>query len=365
LNYLRLRRLTEEERIDLARAKAMKAIKAYVNAEPGSSPVLPDYITGDATYRYLPTWADKKFDITLQNMQARARLPVPWAIANDESKIAEVSSNKSEAIGYTTAGGDLHMGGINSIGGISKFEIAGSEDPERAKVWPGILRYLETHGLCGLEPMPSLYWINQEKPSAELRKEVSGKQQTDEADLGFSYEQSDFIEANLLTGRNTPLEVFKKAANHPLFQIGRKKLHGILMRYTKMWPSAQFKRIFSPHSPHEGGNVDPQQSLRTTLLGDNFKTMDANMTLHVLAEELGGEPQFKSRFGMDMPTARVLASVNEDFKTALIKWPIDQLLNPNEWQKFEQSNAQFTPYVAQASQKSETPSVNRTADLRM
>ena len=329
----------------LARAKMMRDIRSHVNAEPGSTPILPDYIARHCV-NPVPTWANPADDITLQNIQARVRLPIPWTIANHEAKMALVTSNESEAVlGYTTAGGDMHMGGANPIGGVPKATITESLD------------YFEHHGLVGLPPTASLFYVNHEKPSAELRKEVEGAvQQTDETDLGFTYKQSAYLEEQLIVGRRQPAEVIQDMRNNPLFTDDPAVLRDIMLGFTGRWASAQFKRVMGTLAPHVGGNVDPHQAVRTTVLGDHFKTGCAEMTLDILAEKLGGDGAFENAYGVNTDAARILAMVNPDFKTALVKWPLDRLLNPNEWRIFDASNAQFTPYLGQFNYSTATAS---------
>src|SRR5262249_25539177 len=57
-------------------------------------------------------------DIALQNIQARARAPSVWLIANLENALLLSTSNRSEAaVGYATMDGDT-AGGLSPIAGI-------------------------------------------------------------------------------------------------------------------------------------------------------------------------------------------------------------------------------------------------------
>ena len=52
-----------------------------------------------------------KDDLALQNIQARARSPFPWMLANIKSHILLTTSNRSEAaVGYATMDGDSSGG---------------------------------------------------------------------------------------------------------------------------------------------------------------------------------------------------------------------------------------------------------------
>lgn len=327
-------RFTPEERFVLARAKTMKLIRSYINATSATLPRLPDYITRNCI-NPLPTWANPADDGILQNLQPRVRLPIPWAIANQEGKIALVTSNESEAVhSYTTAGGDMHMGGTNPIGGVPKDTITRT------------LAYLESKGLIGFEPIRSLYWVNHEKPSAELRKTVEGAaEQTDENDLGFTYEQSKFIEERLIVLRNTPSEVLSEMRANSIFP-DLSASRDILIGFSKRWESGQFKRIMAPLAPHVGSNVDPHQAVRTTVLGDHFRTGCARMTLEVVAENAGGADAFERKFGLTLADAQFVAGVNRNFKSALIAWPLDKIMDQNNWAEFKVVNAKFLSVLA-------------------
>ncbi len=313
-----IRALPETLQYDIAAAEIVRRIKAYVNAEKGSNPKLPDYITQHCV-KPIPTWANPDDDVTLQNIQARVRLPTPWTVANKESKLALVTSNKSEAaLGYTTAGGDMHMGGANPIGGIGKNQIIKS------------LKYFAEHGLEGLHPIPSLHFVNQEKASAELRKEVEGTPaQTDESDLGFSYAQSKVIEQLLITDRRTPAEVFAALKGNTLFPSDETARRDILLKFSQRWGSSQFKRIMGTLAPHVGGNNDPHQAVRTTVLGDHFRTGMAQVTLDVMADKLGGPGPFERAFQMRIDDAKELASLSAVFKSLLLGKSIPELLSPD------------------------------------
>jgi len=308
--------LSKEERAASARAALLQRLMDAVNAAPGEKPPLPAFVAA-ACVHPLPSWADKAQDLNLQNIQARSRQPLPWTVAAYEGKIPLTTSNESEAaLGYTTAGGDLHMGGANPIGGIPKHAISQT------------LLYLEKRGLAGLKPLPSLYWINRETPTAELRRLQKGEvEQTDELDLGFTYRQSQFIESRLIAQRLTPSETFAEMRASGLFQSDLGAMRDILIRFARRWEAAQFKRIMAPLSPHVGNNVDPHQSVRTTVLGDHFRTGCAILTLEILKELAGGEEGFKKKHRMNFNKAIEKALLNSEYKKTLVSFSINDLLN--------------------------------------
>jgi hypothetical protein len=244
----------------------------------------------------------------------------------------------------------MHMGGANPIGGMPKHAITQS------------LAYLEQHGLVGLKPVRSLYWVNHEKPSAELRKTVEGvAAQTDESDLGFTYQQSQFIEERLIVGRQTPVEVLPQMRQSDIFPKEPAALRDILIGFTKRWESGQFKRIMGALAPHVGSNVDPHQAVRTTVLGDHFRTGCAHMTLEVIAEMTGRPETFKQKFGLSLDEAKQAAMMNADFKTALIAWPITRLLDQGNWQEFETGNREILSYIGPSNQLTPRRDVVRPA----
>lgn len=287
--------------------KIKQEIQKFVNAPVGSNPKLPDYIQKN-TKRLIPTWSNPKDDLTMQNYQARTRLVVPWAIANQESKIPLVTSNASEAaLGYTTAGGDMHMGGVNPIGGIPKSTIKGS------------LVYFQEKGLIGLQPIPILHYITTQEPTAELRKQEADKApQTDEGDLGFSYLQSEKMERLIITQRNTPTEAFQIFLKDKTFPSDAVSLRKIILQFCdRRWPAAQFKRIMGTLAPYVGDNFDPHASVRTTVLGDHFKTDLALMTFAILIDKNGGPLQFEKNFNISIESAKGIIERSKELKTEL------------------------------------------------
>ncbi len=116
------------------------------------------------------TWEND--DISLQNIQARSRVPAVWLMANVQSKLLLATGNRSEAaMGYTTMDGDT-CGCLAPLGGIDKAFL---------REW---LRQLEVEGVAMGEvtrKMPFLSVINAQEPTAELKPAYSG--QTDELDL--------------------------------------------------------------------------------------------------------------------------------------------------------------------------------------
>ncbi|MCH2108455.1 MAG: NAD(+) synthase [Polyangiaceae bacterium] len=138
------------------------------------------------------SWATD--DLALQNIQARARSPGIWLIANLKGALLLSTSNRSEAaVGYATMDGDT-SGGISPIAGIGKPFI---------RSW---LIFMERLGFPEWRALQELAAVNAQQPTAELRPSLQG--QTDEGDL-MPYEVLDFIETQLLRERRAPREILR------------------------------------------------------------------------------------------------------------------------------------------------------------
>lgn len=258
--------------------------KEYVaGARTEFSPEIDAVINNRDQRRWL-SWRNEEDDLTLQNIQARARQPYPWIIGNKEHKIACVTSNWSEAaMGYWTFGGDGHMGGINLCGGIPKSDLK------------RMLKYIEHKGLDGV-PIPSLALINNQQPTAELKPQI--RTQTDEGDLGMTYEMVDAIVMEIFINNKSPIQAYKalkkaKSIDHPgtpLFvragedRVDPEYLEKCIEDTCRRFSRAQFKRVGSVISPFLGFNLDPHTSTRTTIINEWFRGMLVDLRLVVLDE---------------------------------------------------------------------------------
>src|SRR5690606_7153512 len=103
-------------------------------------------------------------DIALQNIQARARSPIIWMLANIKNCLLLSTSNRSEGdVGYATMDGDT-SGSISPIAAVDKSFLL------RWLVYAE--KELGYHGLSH---------VNRLSPTAELRPRE--QHQTDEEDL--------------------------------------------------------------------------------------------------------------------------------------------------------------------------------------
>lgn len=194
-------------------------------------------------------------DLALQNIQARARAPSVWLIANLEGALLLATSNRSEAaVGYATMDGDT-AGGLSPIAGIDKAFI------RRWLVW------LEQEGLPECGPIPALQAVNCQAPTAELRPK--GCAQTDEADL-MPYDLLDVIERAMIADKRSPLDVFRLIeAEFPAYSS--EQLLCWLERFYGLFCRNQWKRErYAPSFHVDDANLDPKSWCRFPILSGGF-----------------------------------------------------------------------------------------------
>lgn len=188
-------------------------------------------------------------DITLQNIQARARSPIIWMLANTKKAVLLTTSNRSEGdVGYATMDGDT-SGSLAPIAGIDK---------------PTILKWLQWAekqlGYTGLSAVNAL------QPTAELRP--SGSHQTDETDL-MPYTVLVEIERHAILERKSPLQVYHsmlKTFSDPTI------LKNHIRKFFTLWAANQWKRERLAPSFHlDDLNVDPRTWCRFPILSGGFK----------------------------------------------------------------------------------------------
>jgi NAD+ synthase (glutamine-hydrolysing) len=200
------------------------------------------------------TWDEH--DMSLQNIQARARGPGVWLLANLRDALLLTTSNRSEAaVGYATMDGDT-CGGLAPIAGIDKAYIL---------EW---LKWMEKTGPAGVGPLPELAVVNSLKPTAELRPPSAD--QTDEADL-MPYRLLDAIERAAIRDKLLPVEVFD--AVRPQFpQYETEQLGMWLERFFRLWCRNQWKRErYAPSFHLDDENLDPKTWCRFPILNSGFE----------------------------------------------------------------------------------------------
>jgi NAD+ synthase (glutamine-hydrolysing) len=205
-------------------------------------------------------------DVALQNIQARARGPGVWLLANLKHGLLLTTSNRSEAAaGYATMDGDT-CGGLAPIAGIDKAYLLD---------W---LRWMETTGPAGIGPVPELSVVNEQQPTAELRPPAAS--QTDEADL-MPYRVLDAIERAAIRDRMLPVEVLE--AVRPKFgQYSAEQMAAWVERFFQLWCRNQWKRErYAPSFHLDDENLDPKSWCRFPILNSGFETELAELREYV------------------------------------------------------------------------------------
>jgi NAD+ synthase (glutamine-hydrolysing) len=209
-------------------------------------------IVGSATST---EWDWKTHDTTLQNIQARARGPSIWMLANLKNHLLLATSNRSEAaVGYATMDGDT-CGGLSPLAGIDKAYL------RRWLVW------LEKIGPAGLGPVPSMAKVNKIPPTAELRP--AAMHQTDEADL-MPYDVLDLIERAAIRDKKSPREVYSTVTGKfPGATSEQRKLW--VKRFFMLWCRNQWKRErYAPGFHLDDESLDPKTWCRFPILSGGF-----------------------------------------------------------------------------------------------
>jgi NAD+ synthase (glutamine-hydrolysing) len=197
----------------------------------------------------------KSDDIPLQNIQARARAPGVWMLANMSNALLLATSDRSEtAVGYATMDGDT-CGGLAPIAGIDKYFL---------KCW---LRWMEKTGPLGLHAIPELSAVNAQTPTPELRP--ASMQQTAENDL-MPYDLLDTVERAGIRDKKMPVEIFQiMRIQFP--QYAAKQLAAWVERFFVLWSRNQWKRErYAPSFHLDDENLDPKTWCRFPILSGGF-----------------------------------------------------------------------------------------------
>ncbi len=193
------------------------------------------------------TW--EKDDITLQNIQARARSPIIWMLANINNALLLATSNRSEGdVGYTTMDGDT-SGSISPIAAVDKYFVLH---------W---LRWAEKN-----LNRPGLKKVNSLQPTAELRP--SERRQTDEKDL-MPYSLIVEIEKLAIRDRRSPMDIYWLLKEE--LDLNPEELKGYVKKFFQLWARNQWKRERLAPSFHlDQFNVDPKTWYRFPILSQGF-----------------------------------------------------------------------------------------------
>lgn len=206
-------------------------------------------------------------DITLQNIQARARLPGIWMVANREGKLLIETSNLSESVvGYCTMDGDT-AGGLAPIGGIGKSVVR------------RINAHLETEGFKVNDSItlkiPEMSYITKQQPTAELRP---GGGQTDEGDL-MPYAILDYIRRLFAQERLGPAEILARLQEDPEFkELDHSKFKQYVQRYFLLHARSQWKRERFPVGFHiEKDDASPKGYWRFPIFNGDLKVLTEDL----------------------------------------------------------------------------------------
>lgn len=210
-------------------------------------------IVSEALARPL-TW--EQDDLALQNIQARARGPSVWMLANLKQALLLSTSNRSEAaVGYATMDGDT-CGGLSPIAGIDKAFL------RRWLVW------MEQFGPAELGPFPPLAAVNLQEPTAELRPPAA--HQSDEADL-MPYDVLDLIERAAIRDKLSPLECLRRLESLG-FDAPRVQLAAWVEKFFVLWCRNQWKRErYAPSFHLDDENLDPKTWCRFPILSGGYR----------------------------------------------------------------------------------------------
>jgi NAD+ synthase (glutamine-hydrolysing) len=247
---------------------AARAVAEAVGAELlewNVDSMVDDYVStvSQAVGREL-TW--DRDDVALQNIQARARGPGIWLLANLRRALLLTTSNRSEAaVGYATMDGDT-CGGLAPIAGIDKAFLL---------EW---LKWMEIAGPAGVGPLAALAIVNDQRPTAELRPPSAD--QTDEGDL-MPYRVLDAIERSAIRDREMPVEVWETVS--PQFpEYDMQQMAMWVERFFQLWCRNQWKRErYAPSFHVDDENLDPKTWCRFPILNSGFERELAELRARV------------------------------------------------------------------------------------
>jgi NAD+ synthase (glutamine-hydrolysing) len=192
----------------------------------------------------------KEHDLSLQNIQARARSPIVWFMANLKNHLLISTGNRSEAsVGYTTMDGDS-SGSICPIAGVCKEFVLN---------W---LDYMRTYNEFK-ENFSSLEFITQKKPTAELKPLT--ELQEDEKDL-MPYPILQKIEFEYVFNGRREEEIFL-VLKDICREVSEEDLIKYINKFISYFKKSQWKRERLPPSFHlDEYGLDPKSSYRFPIL---------------------------------------------------------------------------------------------------
>ena len=236
-------------------ARSIAAAIGCEHLEIDIEPLVASYTAavGAALHRSL-TWAQD--DLALQNIQARARAPGVWMIANIREALLLATSNRSEAaVGYATMDGDT-CGGLSPIAGIDKAFL---------RRW---LSWMVQSGPDGIGPLPALAVVTSQRSTPELRPQAS--EQVSESDL-MPFPILDAIERLAIRDKQSPVIAFR-VLRERFPEVGAEILRQHVVRFFQLWCRNQWKRErYAPSFHLDDENLDPKTWCRFPILSGGFE----------------------------------------------------------------------------------------------
>lgn len=216
------------------------ALATALAAELGSTHVEVDITDTVETFLDSVDHPRDQYDVTFENVQARARMMCLFGAANSGDLLVVGTSDLSEiALGWSTFGGD-HLSSYNPNAGLPKTALLG---------------HLRQHS----DQYPTIAKIADRAASPEL---VPGGNQVSEEVLG-SYQLTDFFLYHLLSHGWSPSKIVREAAKS--FGVPEESVKERWNSLIGRLGSSQFKRSCSPDGPRLF-----EQSLDTLELSTGF-----------------------------------------------------------------------------------------------
>ena len=188
---------------------------------------------------------------SLQNVQARSRVQLPWLVANTENKVLLTTTNRSEvSAGYMTMDGDS-AGGLAPIADIDKAFI---------NLW---LKWVMSEYQIGIAPVKALADVLAIEATAELQPPEMN--QRDEQDL-MPFPILNKIE-ELYVFEKLPVEKIELVLIAKFPQHDPDELRNFVAKFQKMWKASQWKRERLAPSFHiDRYSLDPKTWCRYPII---------------------------------------------------------------------------------------------------
>jgi NAD+ synthase (glutamine-hydrolysing) len=137
---------------------------------------------------------------------------------------------------------------------------------------------MEISGPAGVGPLAALSIVNDQRPTAELRRPSA--EQTDEGDL-MPYRVLDAIERLAIRDKLMPIEVWETVV--PQFpEYDAKQMAAWVERFFQLWCRNQWKRErYAPSFHVDDENLDPKTWCRFPILNSGFERELAQLRARV------------------------------------------------------------------------------------